>query len=313
MRLLVTGASGFIGRALCQHLVSSGLEVTPAVRKPGPVPGEQVLPPDDAQAWHQALQGCQSVVHLAGRAHVMHEHAHDPLQAFREANVQATLTLAERAAQAGVRRFVFVSSIKVNGEHTAPGACFTAQDMPRPTDPYAVSKWEAEQGLRTIAQSSDMDLVIVRPPLVYGPGVKGNFAQMLRWVGKPVPLPLGGVENQRSMIALDNLISFLTLCALPERSPLAAGHTFLVSDLTPVSTPELLRKIAQAYGKRLWLLPVPPSLLKLLARLVGQAQAADRLLSSLVIDDSPARQLLHWQPPVSMDEQLKRMVCAAPA
>ena len=313
MKLLVTGASGFIGRALCQHLASLGHEVTPAVRKPSAVPGERVLAADDANAWQQALQSCHSVLHLAGRAHVMHEQASDPLQAFREANVRATLALAERAVQAGVRRFVFVSSIKVNGESTAPGACFSAQDIPKPCDPYAVSKWEAEQGLQRIAQTTGMELVIVRPPLVYGPGVKGNFAQMLRWVSKSVPLPLGGVHNQRSMIAIDNLVSFLALCALPDQSPHAAGQVFLISDGAPVSTPELLRKIARAYGRSIWLPPVPPALLKLFAGAVGREQAIDRLLGSLVIDDEPAHQLLGWQAPVSMDQQLKRMADAAPA
>lgn len=311
MKLLVTGASGFVGRALCQHLVQLGHDVTPAVRKASAVPGERILPSDDTQAWQQALQGCQSVLHLAGRAHVMHEQASDPLQAFREANVRATLALTERAVQAGVRRFVFVSSIKVNGESTAPGACFSAQDEPRPCDPYAVSKWEAEQGLQRIAQTSGMELVIVRPPLVYGPGVKGNFAQMLRWVGKSVPLPLGAVHNQRSMIALDNLVNFLALCAQPDQSPGAAGQVFLISDGAPVSTPELLRKIAQAYDRRLWLAPIPPALLRLCAGAVGKGPAIDRLLGSLVIDDQPARQLLGWRAPVSMDEQLQRMAHAA--
>ena len=313
MKLLVTGASGFVGRALCQHLTSIGHEVRPAVRKPSAVPGERVLPADDAPAWQQALSGCESVLHLAGRAHVMHEHASDPLQAFREANVQATLTLAQRAAQAGVRRFVFVSSIKVNGESTAPGACFRAEDIPQPCDPYAVSKWEAEQGLQRIAQASGMALVIVRPPLVYGPDVKGNFAQMLRWVSKAVPLPLGAVHNQRSMIALDNLIHFLALCAVPAQSPQAAGRVFLVSDGAPVSTPDLLHKIAGAYGRSIWLPPVPPALLRLFASALGKSEAIDRLLGSLVIDDQPARQLLGWQPPVSMDEQLQRMAYAARA
>jgi len=313
MKILITGASGFIGRALCPHLLSSGHEVIPVVRKPGFMPGERVIESHSAPVWHQALQGSQTVVHLAGRAHVMDEHARDSLQAFREANVRATLTMAEQAAHAGARRFVFVSSIKVNGEQTAPGSCFSAQDAPSPSDAYALSKWEAEQGLKKMAQSTDMELVIIRPPLVYGPGVKGNFAQMLRWVGKSVPLPLGAVKNQRSMIALDNLVSLLALCAQPERSPLAAGQTFLACDGVPVSTPELLRKIARAYGRRIWLAPLPPVLIRAMAQLLGRGPAVDRLLGSLVIDDRPTRQLLNWQPPVSMDEQLERMAGAASA
>lgn len=312
MGVLVTGANGFIGSALCQQMANSGQTALPVVRKPSAIAGARILAPEDSRAWHQALQSCQSVVHLAGRAHVMHEQASDPLQAFRDANVRATLTLAERAVQAGVRRFVFVSSIKVNGESTAPGACFSAHDAPHPCDPYAVSKWEAEQGLQHIAQTSGMELVIVRPPLVYGPGVKGNFAQMLRWVVKSVPLPLGAVHNQRSMIALDNLVNFLAMCAQPDQSPRAAGQLFLVSDGTPVSTPQLLRKIAQAYDRRLWLAPIPPALLRLCAGAIGRGPAIDRLLGSLVIDDQPARQLLGWRAPVSMDEQLQRMAHAAP-
>lgn len=311
MKLLVTGASGFIGQALCQHLTGLGHDVTPAVRKPSAVPGERVLPPNEAGSWQQALQGCQSLVHLAGRAHVMNEQAGDPLQVFRDANVDATLALAERAVQASVRRFVFVSSIKVHGESTAPGACFSALDPPQPCDPYAVSKWEAEQGLQRIAQAAGMELVIVRPPLVYGPGVKGNFAQLMRWASKALPLPLGAVHNQRSMIALDNLVSFLALCAAPHLSPLAAGQVFLISDGAPVSTTQLLHRIAHAHGQRIWLPPLPPALLKACASALGKGQLMDRLLGSLVIDDQPARQLLGWRPVVSLDEQLQRMVRAA--
>ena len=311
MKLLITGANGFIGQALCPHLAHLGHEVIPAVRQPSAVPGERVIPTDDALAWQQALHGCQSVVHLAGRAHVMDEQARDPLHAFREANVRLTLALAQQAAQAGVQRFVFVSSIKVHGESTAPAQRFTAQDAPQPCDPYAISKWEAEQGLQQIANATGMELVIVRPPLVYGPGVKGNFAQMLRWVCKSVPLPLGAVQNQRSMVALDNLVDFLALCALPDLSPRAAGQVFLISDGATVSTPELLRKMAQAYGRSLWLPSLPAAWLKGCAVALGQGQAIDRLLGSLVIDDRPARALLGWQPPVSMDQQLLRMADAA--
>ena len=311
MKVLVTGASGFIGQALCQHLASLSHDVVAAVRKPSAMPHERVLLAGDTAAWQQALQGCDSVVHLAGRAHVMREQVSDPLQAFREANVQPSLALAEQAAQAGVRRFVFVSSIKVNGEQTAPGACFSAQDVPQGSDPYALSKWEAEQGLQRLAQASGMQLVVVRPPLVYGPGVKGNFAQVLRWARLGLPLPLGAVHNQRSMVALDNLVSFLTLCAQAELSPLAGGEVFLVSDGAPVSTTQLLRKIALAYGRQLWLLPVPPSWLRLAASAAGHGPAVDRLLESLVVNDQPARQRLGWQPPVSMDEQLQRMARAA--
>jgi nucleoside-diphosphate-sugar epimerase len=313
MRLLVTGASGFVGRALCRHLAIQGYELRPIVRKPSAVPGEIVLSENDAAGWQQALQGCQSVLHLAGRAHAMPKYANDSLQAFRDANVGTTLTLAHRAAQASVRRIVFVSSIKVNGEATPPGRRFCSDDDAQPSDPYAISKWEAEQGLRSIAQANRMECVIVRPPLVYGPGVKGNFAQLLSWVDRSLPLPLGAVHNQRSMIALDNLIGFLTLCVLPDQSPHASGQTFMISDGVTVSTPELVRKIAMAYRRKPKLLPVPASLLRLFASLIGQRSAVDRLLGSLVIDDSPARQILGWKPQITMDEQLQRMADAVPS
>lgn len=312
MKTLVTGANGFIGRALCQHMAELGLEVVPAVRKSSAVPGEHVLPLSDAPAWGRALNGCSSVVHLAGRAHVMQEQASDPLQAFRDANLHPSLALARQAAQAGVKRFVFVSSVKVNGEQTAPGQTFSAHDAPQPADAYAVSKWEAEQGLRQVAQATGMELVIVRPPLVYGPGVKGNFAQLLRLVHKGLPLPLGAVHNLRSMIGLDNFVHFLSLCAQPDSSPQAAGQVFLVSDGPAISTPQLLHKIAQAYHQKIWLLPVPTAWLRLGASVIGQGPAINRLLGSLVIEDQTSS-LLGWHAPLTMDEQLQRMAGAASA
>jgi nucleoside-diphosphate-sugar epimerase len=236
----------------------------------------------------------------------------DPLQAFRAANVDASAQLALLAARAGVRRFVFMSSIKVNGERTSLDCPFTPNDIPMPEDAYGVSKWEAEQALQTIAQASDMELVVIRPPLVYGPGVKGNFSRLIQWVRGGIPMPLGAVNNKRSMVALDNLVALTTLCANLAESPRAAGEVFLVSDGADVSTTELLQRVARAYACKAWLLPVPTWLLSRAARLLGRSAAAERLLGSLILDASKAHKLLGWQPSVTMDEQLRKMANVAP-
>lgn len=305
MKILVTGASGFIGRGLCPYLSSLGHEVVPTVRVACGLPGEKLV--TDEVSFRVALQGCDTVVHLAGRAHVLHDQERAPLEAFRAANVDTALELASRAIGAGVRRFVFMSSIKVNGEETAPGCTFRPDDPPDPKDPYGISKWEAEQGLLEIAQKTGLEVVIIRPPLVYGPAVKGNFASLIKWVKKGVPLPLGAVHNRRSMIALDNLVNFTALCADIDASPNAKGQVFLVSDGEDVTTAELLRRVAKVYrcGSRLFSVPV--GLIRLVARWTGKSSLADRLLGSLVIDDSKARKMLGWTPPVSMDEQLQKM------
>lgn len=305
MRVLVTGASGFVGRALAPYLAGLGHEVVSTVRRPSGILHEYIV--GNEASWMSALEGCDSVVHLAARAHVMREQERNPQQAFRVNNVDVTIELAARAVKAGVRRFVFMSTVKVNGEETAPGCSFRADDPPHPKDFYAVSKWEAEQGLLEIAQKTGLEVVIIRPPLVYGPGAKGNLASLIRWVKIGIPLPLGAVNNRRSMIALDNLINFTALCADFDASPNAKGQVFLVSDDDDVSTAELLRRVAKAYrcGGRLFLVPVV--LMRHAAGWMGRTSTADRLLGSLVIDDSKAQQLLGWQPPVSMDEQLKKM------
>ncbi|KDB08737.1 NAD-dependent epimerase/dehydratase [Burkholderia sp. lig30] len=309
MKVLVSGANGFIGRALCPYLSSLGHAVVPAVRRPCDMAGAHVV--GDEASWKDALEGCDSVVHLAGRAHVMRDQAVDPLQAFRAANVDATLALAYLAAKAGVRRFVFMSTIKVNGEHTAPGTSFGPADAPAPEDPYGRSKWEAEEGLLEIARASELEVVIVRPPMVYGPGAKGNFATLVKCVRKGLPLPLGAVHNRRSLVALDNLLSLTALCADRTASPAAANQIFLVSDGRDVSTTELLRAIAGAYGRSLRLIPVPVGLICLGARLLGKTATTDRLLGSLAVDDSKTRDLLGWRPQVSMGEQLRKMANAA--
>lgn len=305
MKVLVSGANGFIGRALCSHLSFLGHSVVPAVRRSSGIEGEHIV--GDKSSWMYALAGCSSVVHLAGRAHVMQDQERDPLQAFRTANVDTTIELANRAVEAGVRRFVFMSTIKVNGEETPSGRCFKPEDLPAPQDAYATSKWEAEQRLLEIAKKTGLDVVIIRPPLVYGPGVKGNFASLIQSVKREVPLPVGTTSNQRSMIALENLVSFTALCADIEASPNAKDQIFLVSDGKDISTSELVRKVAKAYGCNCRLLPVPVGLIWFAARLIGKASIINRLFGSLVVDGSKARKMLGWHPPITIDEQLQKM------
>lgn len=305
MRVLVTGANGFVGSALCPHLVALGHEVVPVVRRQSSIADEVIV--HGAESWKAALKGCDSVIHLAARTHVMQDQERDPSQAFRANNVDTTIELAKRAVEAGVRRFVFMSTIKVNGEETALGCSFSPNNPVAPKDPYAISKWEAERGLLSFAQRTGLELVIIRPPLVYGPGVKGNFASLIKWVKNGVPLPLGAIHNRRSMIGLDNLVNFTALCADIDASPNAKGQVFLVSDGEDVSTAELLRKVAKAYRRNSRLFRVPEGLMRVAARWMGKASIADRLFGSLVVDDSKARQMLGWHPQLSMDEQLQKM------
>ncbi|MFJ3044315.1 UDP-glucose 4-epimerase family protein [Herbaspirillum chlorophenolicum] len=307
--ILVTGASGFVGHALVATLAARGMSVRAVSRtRPMDLPEGVVWvsgPELDADAdWSQALQGVSCVVHCAARVHVMKETSGDTLGAYRMANVVGTMQLARQAVELGCTRFVFVSSIKVNGEETLPGAAFKASDMPRPVDPYGISKWEAEQGLAILAQRTGLQTVVVRPPLVYGPGVRANFLAMMRWVKRGIPLPLGSVtENRRSLVALDNLVDLLATCIV---HPAAAGQSFLVSDGHDVSTSELLSQMAAALGTRARQLPVPPGLLLVIARLVGREPVAHRLLGNLQVDISPTCRTLGWTPPVALAEGLRR-------
>ncbi|CAM3548987.1 SDR family oxidoreductase [Polaromonas hydrogenivorans] len=306
--ILVTGATGFVGSAIVVRLAREGIEMRACVRRDG------VAMPDGVQTvlvgdltsdadWSQALAGIGVVVHVAARVHVMDDTAADPLVEFRRINVQGTLNLARQASTSGVRRFVFISSIKVNGEVTKLGIPFSADDIPAPLDPYGISKMEAEQGLREIAAQTGMELVIIRPPLVYGPGVRANFAAMMRWLRRGVPLPLGAIHNQRSLVALDNLVDLIVTCLT---HPAAANQTFLVSDGEDVSTTELLRRMGKAMNRPARLVPVSAGWLEQAAALVGKRDMAQRLCGSLQVDIQKTRQLLGWKPPLTLDQGLKK-------
>jgi len=312
-RVLITGVTGFIGSAVARHFVrQSDYFVRGMARRTLPeLPEkvEQMVGDLSHQAdWSSALQGIDIVVHAAGHVHVMEQSSPHSLENFRKINVEGTLNLARQAAQARVSRFIFLSTVKVNGENTLPGQQYHPDEQPAPQDPYAISKYEAELKLRELAAETGMELVVIRPPLVYGPGVKGNFASLINWVQKGVPLPLGMIDNRRSLLALDNLVSFIALCSVPSKSPLAANQVFLVSDGEDESTPNLIRKVAVAYGKRARLVPVPMLLLRWGARMFGKGAAADRLLGSLQVDSTKTSDLLGWRPGVTMEEQLRKMV-----
>lgn len=310
-RILVTGAAGFVGHALCEELRRAGFTVRGTVRERNddprrhPPPGTEavrVSSIDGTTDWEEALSGIDSVVHLAARVHVLRDGAQNPLNAYRSVNVEGTRRLAEAAAVVGVRRLVFLSSVKAMGERSGERA-LVEDDPPRPADPYGVSKREAEEVLERIAGRTDLDVVILRPPLVYGPGVKGNFLALLRLCEKRVPLPLGAVRNTRSLIFIDNLTSAIH-SALTR--PQAAGRTYLVADGEDVSTPELIRRLARALGRRARLLAVPPAWLRVAGRLVGRAEEVERALSSLAVDGARIRRELDWAPPVALDEGLRR-------
>ena len=305
MAILVTGASGFVGQALCRALIKRGYAVRGAVRQEAAVlpPGiEKIVvgPIDGNTDWSDALQGIDIAIHLAARVHVMHEKSSDPLSEFRKVNVEGTGRLAKSAAAAGVRRLVYVSSIKVNGEATRDKP-FSEKDEPHPQDPYGISKREAEQALQKISVETGLEVVIVRPPLVYGPGVGGNFIRMLGWIKKGIPLPLGSVKNRRSMVYVENLADALIRCAT---HPEAANETFLASDAETVSTPELIRKLSEKMGVKPTLFALPLPLLRLLGKLAGKSAEIERLAGSLEIDSSGIREKLGWQPPFGTDEGL---------
>lgn len=307
-RVLVTGASGFIGAALLERLVDSGFQPLAALRDSSKCVSADVpvIYMDgllSTMDWSSALWNVQCVIHAAARVHVMRDQASDPLKEFRKVNVEGTLELARQAAEAGVRRFIFISSIKVNGECTELGRAYTADDVPAPIDPYGISKLEAEQGLFALAVKTGMEVVIIRPVLVYGPGVKANFRNMMSWLDRGIPLPLGAIHNKRSLVALDNLVDLIVTCI---DHPAAANQVFLASDGEDLSTVELLMRLGGALGKPARLLPVPAAWLKGVACLLGRRGIAMRLCGSLVVDIEKTRRLLDWTPPVRVSDALNK-------
>jgi len=332
-KIFLTGAAGFVGSALLKRFVVEGAVGRVVVRnelsglqdekkKKGGGRAEKIAGDllGRCQIKNQTLDeglfvrratifnnllGCDVVVHAAARAHILRDEVVDPLAEYRRVNRDATLALARFAAQAGVKRFVFISTIGVNGNlNNRP---FAENDVPHPHDAYSLSKFEAEQGLLEITQQTGMEGVIIRSPLVYGVNAPGNFGSLVKWVKKGVPLPFGAVRNMRSLVALNNLVDFIALCADPERSPKAANEVFLISDGADVSTSDLLRKVAKACGVKSRLLKVPVGLMTIAAKLLGKGAAADRLFGNLQVDSSKARDLLGWKPVVTMDEELVRM------
>lgn len=308
MRFLVTGASGFIGKAVLVRFASDATcRIRGAVRRTAPdLPAgvEQALVADVAPDtdWKHALRGVDVIVHTAARVHVMHESGANPLAEFRRVNVAGTLSLARQATDAGVRRLIFISSIKVNGEGTPPGRPYSDDDIPAPLDPYGVSKHEAELGLAQLAEETGLEVVIIRSPLVYGPGVKANFLSLLKFVNKGIPMPLAGINNRRSLIYVGNLVDAIVTCAA---HPKAAGQTFLVSDGVDISTPELIRRTAAALGVPVRLFPLPVSLMLLVSKLTGKSGAVNSLKGSLTVDSAKIRRELGWNPPYTMEQGLK--------
>ena len=305
MKVLVTGASGFVGSALCGHLIERGVTTTGVVRHfpTNPVQGvdyQIVSGLSKSKLWNEILTGVDVVVHCAARAHVMRDSEKDPLAVYREVNVEGTRNLAEQAASCGIKRFVYISSIKVNGEETNERP-FKADDIPAPEDSYGISKWEAEQVLQKIGCNSEMEIVIIRPPLVYGPEVRANFLKLMKLVKSGLPLPFGAIHNSRSFVAVDNLVDLILICL---HHPAAINQTFLVSDGDDLSTTELLHRTAKALGKSSRLIPIPVFLLRTAALLLRKTDFAQRLCGSLQIDICKAKQLLGWTPKVSVDEAL---------
>jgi nucleoside-diphosphate-sugar epimerase len=302
--ILVTGANGFLGQALSAELQARHYAIRGALRSAadeGQI-GVGDIGPDTN--WEEALDRVDVVVHTAARVHIMRDACNDPLSRYRHVNVEGTLNLARQAIVANVRRFIFISSIKVNGESTLPNRPFTVDDVCRPEDAYGISKWEAEVGLNQLAKTTGLEVVIIRPPLVYGPGVKANFQRMMRWIYRGLPLPLGAIDNRRSLVALANLVD-LTISCIEHSS--AANQIFLAGDGQDVSTTELLRGMGKALDRPARLFPLPVSLLLAAATLLGKKEMAHRLTGSLQVDISRARLLLGWEPPISIEEGLYRV------
>ncbi|MFP6790487.1 MAG: SDR family oxidoreductase [Thalassolituus sp.] len=307
--ILLTGSTGFVGSALVSELQKlSGVHVVGAVRSAVSATSDDVVVVgniDGTTDYSSALTGVNVVIHAAARAHVMRDEVTNPLAEYRQVNVEGTLNLAKQAVAAGVKRFVYISSVKVNGESTSVLPAFAETNAVVPEDPYGVSKHEAEEGLRLLAEETGLEVVIVRPPLVYGPGVKANFLSLLKLSATKLPLPFGSVNNKRSMVYVGNLADFIIRCI---EHPKAANQTFLVSDGHDVSLSELIRLIRQSMKKPAWLIPVPVSLFQLAGKLTGKMALVDRLVGDLQVDSRKARERLNWTPPYRFEEGIKATV-----
>ena len=308
--LLITGANGFIGRALISKLaLQTNHFIRASIRKkiiqfPSQIEVVENMDASGNTNWADVLKDIDIVVHLFARVHVMDDKVADPLLEFRNINVHATIALAKKAAKLGIKRFVFLSSVKVNGESTFHKP-FSEFDLPHPQDAYATSKWEAEEALRKISKDTGMEVVIIRSPLVYGPNVKANFLKMMQYIKRGIPLPLGAIQNKRSLIGIDNLIDFiLTTISHPK----AANQTFLISDDEDISTTDLLRRVAKHIGKPARLIPLDPKILSFIFNILGCQDFGNRLLGSLEVDITKAKKLLAWSPPKTLDEGLRATV-----
>jgi nucleoside-diphosphate-sugar epimerase len=300
--ILITGAGGFVGTSLVSEMARRRFPYRAVMRRRGQ--NSLIIPNIDGQTdWTAALEDVDVIIHLASRAHVTREMAPLAEAQIQRANVDATLNLARQAARGGVKRFVFISSIKVNGEATAPGRPFTAMDRPDPQNLYAQSKLDCELGLFEIARQTGLEVTVIRPPLVYGPGVKANFGTMMQWIDRGIPLPLGAANNKRSFVYVDNLVDLIIVAA---EHPGAAGEVFVVSDGEDMSTTELFRRLAQALGRQSWVMPVPAPLLKLAATVLGRRDFANRLIDSLQVDFASTRELLGWTPRIGVDDGLQQ-------
>lgn len=305
MKILITGGSGFLGKSLIEELSSKDTNLVSVYRNKSITPRQGFLIDslNSQTDWTNAFLEVDVVIHCAARAHIMKDQSQDPITSFREINTFGTLNLARCAAKDGVKRFIFISSIKVSGETTSLGCPFKSSDEPNPTDPYAISKFEAEEGLKAIAEETGMQVVIIRPPLVYGPGVKGNFASLMKFTTKGLPLPLGAItRNLRSIVSVENLVDLIITCI---EHPDAANQIFLVSDDHDVSTAELLNEMARADDRSSRLVPVPASLMQFAANLLGKGAVAERLFGSLQVDIEHTKKVLNWSPPISFSEGIR--------
>jgi nucleoside-diphosphate-sugar epimerase len=304
LKILVTGASGFVGAAICRQLTSESKNFLP-VHRDGQQLGSSIGSINGSTDWSNALKEISHVIHTAARVHVMKGKGTDSLSKFRKVNVEGTLNLARQCAESGVKRFIFISSIKVNGEQTTNGMAFTEKDEPRPCDPYAISKHEAEERLRNLALETSMEVVVIRPPLIYGPGVKANFLSLMKIVKAGFPLPLGRIDNKRSMVSLDNIVDIIITCLTHSK---AGNQTFLISDGESLSVTQLLNRLASAMDLPSRLIPIPSPYLQFGLRIIGKQSIANRLLGSLQIDNTKIKTMLNWSPILNVDEGLRKTV-----